>query len=1038
MNVCLHDGDNWRNVGHNCYTYDLSMTQYTWNEAKSCCETNNMTLVRITNTDENSEIFDMIAELETNGIVHGHWLGVYTTNQTFYDNNILVKVLNLEIKELYHDLNEPEVGCTALKYDASGGIKENWISVDCSSGNGVVCQVKSDLINFAPSNLNCLQTTTAIQTTPAPACPTGWSKVGDKCYAVDTSNEGYTWNENKLCCENFNAHPVRITSEDENSVLHALTYLGKYRTAGKTQGHWLGIQTKDGNVSYDTNQTITKINGQHIKYMFYDNVVPNNGCVILKFDTGEPSSENWKGVDCVESNGVVCETSIENSQSSQTNFSCEILKTTTNAMTTIQTTESVILCPDGWVTFGNYCYGIDQSQTGYTWSEAWDCCQSYNSTLLRISSSSLNAIIADYIVDKKNGTMTNGYWLGVKYFDFILKNRYDDKKPIIIDKDYIPLNEMYHDDSEPNQGCTLLMFIQDQKEIENWMSVNCSHLNGVICQKIQLPLKSSYSNFSCAKTQSTLEDTTIITTASPSLAEYNDIRYQDEDNIIIDNQNVSYLNDMYYDKLIPKSGCTLLKFNKTGLIENWMSNGCDSLNGVICQQSNSFSFNKSENLSCFSNDLVTTHSNRITTLIASTSQPINCPKSWISHDKKCFGRYTLNVGFTWQEAKLCCESINTTLVRIENLRENLAVHSLTYNQVENSIENGFWLGAIMKNNTLLYDNKSHIFVQEVNDIKDMYISDNISSDGCLLLKGGEYEKSYVFIDYFEELSGINNKYNWYVRINCAKGYHISLNNTISTLIQPCDESLKTVWKEPFCRQIICNQSNLRNINNSFKLSKRANSVQYICLSGYHFEKGVTVMNATCSTKGLWLYPYSSCKPIPCPKLEIISHSKLSCIERKIGRKTCWIRCKPNFRLLRKDRVFKSESMQIECLRGIWISQYDVSCQEILCPLIPFWENLELSSKARAVGSIITYSCLQSYSFRTNVSSYNIACLSDGNWNDTLNVCQETVVNNKKIEVEEAKHAEKYGLLSGLILATMIIFIAVVDIATIRWNRACHC
>lgn len=56
---------------------------------------------------------------------------------------------------------------------------------------------------------------------------------------------------------------------------------------------------------------------------------------------------------------------------------------------------------------------------------------------------------------------------------------------------------MYYDDGEPTFGCSLLMFIQNQKEIENWMSVDCNQANGVICQKPLLSMKENDVNFSC-------------------------------------------------------------------------------------------------------------------------------------------------------------------------------------------------------------------------------------------------------------------------------------------------------------------------------------------------------------------------------------------------------------------------------------------------------------------------------------------------------------------------------------------------------------
>lgn len=61
--------------------------------------------------------------------------------------------------------------------------------------------------------------------------------------------------------------------------------------------------------------------------------------------------------------------------------------------------------------------------------------------------------------------------------------------------------------------------------------------------------------------------------------------------------------------------------------------------------------------------------------------------------------------------------------------------------------------------------------------------------------------------------------------------------------------------------------------------------------------------------------------------------------------------------------------------------------EISCPSIPPWKNIILDSDIRTVGTVTTYSCMQSYSFETNISSYNVTCLENGRWNSELNECK---------------------------------------------------
>ena len=49
------------------------------------------------------------------------------------------------------------------------------------------------------------------------------------------------------------------------------------------------------------------------------------------------------------------------------------------------------------------------------------------------------------------------------------------------------------------------------------------------------------------------------------------------------------------------------------------------------------------------------------------------------------------------------------MARIENLEENYFIHSFTYHQIENDIENGIWLGGIMKSNNNYYFNTNYLY-----------------------------------------------------------------------------------------------------------------------------------------------------------------------------------------------------------------------------------------------------------------------------------------------------------------------------------------
>lgn len=65
---------------------------------------------------------------------------------------------------------------------------------------------------------------------------------------------------------------------------------------------------------------------------------------------------------------------------------------------------------------------------------------------------------------------------------------------------------------------------------------------------------------------------------------------------------------MYNDNLSLINGCTILMYNKTGKDKNWLTVGCSKLNKVICQLSNNFPVNKSQNLTCSP-----THNEKLTT-----------------------------------------------------------------------------------------------------------------------------------------------------------------------------------------------------------------------------------------------------------------------------------------------------------------------------------------------------------------------------------------------------------------------------------------
>lgn len=65
--------------------------------------------------------------------------------------------------------------------------------------------------------------------------------------------------------------------------------------------------------------------------------------------------------------------------------------------------------------------------------------------------------------------------------------------------------------------------------------------------------------------------------------------------------------------------------------------------------------------------------------------------------------------------------------------------------------------------------------------------------------------------------------------------------------------------------------------------------------------------------------------IPCPKLKEIPFSRVNCLKRNIGRESCQVECRMNYKLSIKGKG-QLESVQFECINGIWVSKYDVSCQ----------------------------------------------------------------------------------------------------------------
>lgn len=73
-----------------------------------------------------------------------------------------MQVTNLDLNELYYDLNNPPDGCSVLMSNPEQLIKQNWKSISCTIQNPVICQANQSVI--VPSSLRCLSTTVEIKT----------------------------------------------------------------------------------------------------------------------------------------------------------------------------------------------------------------------------------------------------------------------------------------------------------------------------------------------------------------------------------------------------------------------------------------------------------------------------------------------------------------------------------------------------------------------------------------------------------------------------------------------------------------------------------------------------------------------------------------------------------------------------------------------------------------------------------------------------------------------------------------------------------
>ncbi|ELU00060.1 hypothetical protein CAPTEDRAFT_197263 [Capitella teleta] len=231
---------------------------------------------------------------------------------------------------------------------------------------------------------------------------------------------------------------------------------------------------------------------------------------------------------------------------------------------------------------------------------------------------------------------------------------------------------------------------------------------------------------------------------------------------------------------------------------------------------------------------------------------------------------------------------------------------------------------------------------------------------------------------------------------------------------------------------------ISNANPNTRLSLLQTTVNYTCYDGFKFPHGLRHKTARCnghawnvesSGDGCNCRIVESCTLIDfhfvifsvlhCPKLDLSSIQHVNTSETAYGTYVEMM-CKPGFLLDEEEQI-----TVVHCTSsGLWSSQNQ--CKAIVCPDIIQVDGKIVDSLNVHPGAEVNISCHESAILSTKRSHMIVRCLENGKWNQGIPDCIEKSRSKTVIEPVEASGSDLIGVVAGLLVGFLLLFIFAID------------
>ncbi|ELU07563.1 hypothetical protein CAPTEDRAFT_205298 [Capitella teleta] len=275
-----------------------------------------------------------------------------------------------------------------------------------------------------------------------------------------------------------------------------------------------------------------------------------------------------------------------------------------------------------------------------------------------------------------------------------------------------------------------------------------------------------------------------------------------------------------------------------------------------------------------------------------------------------------------------------------------------------------------------------------------------------------------------ELNTTSTVYGTAVEISCNPGYY--LEGGSSSVVLVCQDDLQWSRNISHCLAVECRSppSVVHSTQRGSSVTLFSN-VTYECDGDYRHEDGYTSKTITCQTDGEWSQVSMSCGHSRCPPVpEVLNanpDTRLSLLQTTVNY-TCY-----------DGFIVPDESQHktARCNGRIWnVESSDDGCNAIVCLDIIQVDGKIVDSLNVHPGAEVNISCHESAILSTKRSHMIVRCLENGKWNQGIPDCIEKSRSKPVIEPVEARGSDLIGIVAGLSIGLLCLFIIVIDASAI--------